>query len=223
MGEHGSVFMDVFYKRIHSDGDKPFFLQPTTLGYFSLDKFRTFCNDSSALVRFRVLENSFFPIDLNVRVEPGCNKKYKHFYSDYMEHLLRYMSANVGRFFVPNREGPGLQAIPTVVCSMELLQTLMCTPYNLKDNWRILVNRYRHTTYMCLENPGEPSDIASLQKRNNMETVLAHVLYKGGENHSESQPEALSQLCNVFFANISDSITALYEAPMGAACLYSGE
>ncbi|KAH8344851.1 hypothetical protein KR067_009202 [Drosophila pandora] len=133
------------------------------------------------------------------------------------------MAANMGRFFVPNLYGPGIQAIPTVVCSMELLQTLMCTPYNLKENWKILVNRYRNTTYMCLENPGEPFDIVTLQKRNNMVTVLEHVLYKGGEKHSESQPEALSQFVNVFFANISESITAVYEAPMGAACLYSAD
>lgn len=191
-------------------------LEPRALGFFSLNKYRAFRNDASQLGLIKVPRPHGFPLNMNVTIDPGFSKELKHFYGDYLDHLLRYMVASPMRFFAVNAAGPGILARVTIVCQMELLQEVMCTPYNCTENWRVVAHRYRNTSYMCLE---EPAGVAnpSQQQSNNFEAVLKQIMFHGGQEYLPNWLEGMSEYKNVFFGSLDDDVSILYDATMGGA------
>lgn len=63
-----------------------------------------------------------------------------------LDHLLRGILAHKERFSV---EGEELVSLNTdVVCFRGLLTTILCTPYERKERWELLVCRWRGTAYI---------------------------------------------------------------------------
>ncbi|KAH8416225.1 hypothetical protein KR222_011643, partial [Zaprionus bogoriensis] len=56
---------------------------------------------------------------------------------------------NMFYFLACSQERLQLLADIDIVCSREVLQLLMCSPYDYKLNWAIAVSKYRNTIFMC--------------------------------------------------------------------------
>lgn len=120
----------------------PNFKLPKIIGYFSLDKDRNFVPNASNLKYIRMPNNKRIQYDLNLGYEnvqhkpDGLNEK--------INHLLRFIVQNKKKLLnevrVLNFD---------VVCFRGLLRLLLCTPYEDKENWSILVTRYKGVLYLC--------------------------------------------------------------------------
>lgn len=59
----------------------------------------------------------------------------------YLDNMFYFLASSQERF--------QLQADVDIVCTRDVLQVLMCSPYDYKRNWIIAVSKYRNTIYMC--------------------------------------------------------------------------
>ncbi|KAH8273410.1 hypothetical protein KR026_003781, partial [Drosophila bipectinata] len=191
-------------------------LERSALGFFSVDRNHKFHNDESQLRIIKMPGPMSFPLNVALRVDPQYLKLFKHFYGDYLDPLLQYMIANPTGFFAANPYGPGLLAKVPLITQMEVIQELMCTPYNRTENWRIVGSRYRNTSYMCIEVPGGPIN-PNQQRTNNFEAVLKLLMHHGGELFLPNRLQCTAQYKNVFLGELDEELSILYDAPMGGA------
>ncbi|XP_017108917.1 protein cutoff-like [Drosophila bipectinata] len=191
-------------------------LSPSAMGFFSVDRDHDFYNDASQLGLIKMPEAQKYPLDMNKEMHPKYSKKYKHIYEDYLDPLLQYMIANPTRFFAAKEDGQGVLETIKMVTQGELLQELMCTPYNHTENWRIVATRYKNTSYMCLDVP-DGADNAKQRRLNNHEGVLKRIIHNGGEEPLLKFWENYSQYKNVFLGKLDEDVSILYDAPMGGA------
>ncbi|KAH8401802.1 hypothetical protein KR009_007923 [Drosophila setifemur] len=188
-----------------------------SIGYFSLTKERFYCSDSSQLKFIQMPGPQAFPLNLNATEDTQNGKRLTYFYDDYLDHILDYIFHHEDTFFQRNSDA-GNDVNADVVCQMQVLQTIMCTPYNGSMNWRILASKYKNTIYLCLENPGEESTRDEEQQANDtMETVLKQLVYSDYLNSkSNTHPKGSSEFLYVFRAKLAD-LTIIYSSPMGGA------
>lgn len=59
----------------------------------------------------------------------------------YLDNMFYFLASSQERF--------QLQADIDIVCTRDVLQVLMCSPYDYKHNWTIVASKYRNTIYMC--------------------------------------------------------------------------
>ncbi|EDW01517.1 GH21477 [Drosophila grimshawi] len=110
-----------------------------------------------------------------------------------------------------------------IVCTRQVLQLMMCTPYENTDNWTIAVSKYRNTIYMCqVQNSegGSSSHFDCKRLRQEITTAYMKVLRqhclvaRDGSTAKTGQPNNLSgQYYSVFTTDIC-GINILYDAPV---------
>lgn len=59
----------------------------------------------------------------------------------YLDNMFYFLASSQERFL--------LQAEIDIVCTRDVLQVLMCSPYDYNRNWIIAVSKFRNTIYMC--------------------------------------------------------------------------
>ncbi|KAH8252333.1 hypothetical protein KR038_006906 [Drosophila bunnanda] len=152
------------------------------LGYFSVTPDRFYCGNASELRLLHYPKPEAFPLNLSKPLESRYRRKFNHFYDEYLDNVLWGICDNRSRLLLPfGYDGShGWRVNAPIVCQMQLLQTLMCTPFRLNESWHILAINYRDTLYLCLENPGEQPWTEEERQKSAMETMLKHRVYKGG-------------------------------------------
>lgn len=72
---------------------------------------------------------------------------------NYLDNMFYFLASSQERF--------QLQADIDIVCTRDVLQVLMCSPYDYTHNWTIVVSKYRNTIYMCQIHSTESSAASS--------------------------------------------------------------
>ena len=86
--------------------------------------------------------------DLREGVETAI-KKDKTAKNEKLDKLLEWILMNKPAFTV-NEQEPHLNTLSTdFVCFRGLLTTLMCTPYERREDWEFIAIKYKETIYLC--------------------------------------------------------------------------
>jgi len=216
-----SVFPISSYSEDH-DNPFPFFRQPNIVGHFSLNGNREFIKDLSGLQYFynRNLETARgVRLDLDKNLEKVI-KPLPIKDEEKLNNLLNGVLAYKSRFAV-NGE---LKTLHTdIVCFRGLLTTIMCTPYERKDDWMLEVVRWKGTLYlMQVETPRRR---AEKQKETDRQKQMSSWGYKfeqymtssapGVDPDTESPVDENEEFCCLFRTRIDD-ISLVYGAEMDA-------
>ena len=89
-----------------------------------------------------------FTFDLREGVESAI-KKDKSAKSEKLDKLLEWILINKAAFAV-NEQEPNISTLSTdFVCFRGLLTTIMCTPYERREDWEFVALKYKETIYLC--------------------------------------------------------------------------
>ena len=89
-----------------------------------------------------------FTFDLREGVESAI-KKDKSTKSEKLDKLLEWILMNKAAFAV-NEQEPNISTLSTdFVCFRGLLTTIMCTPYERREDWEFVALKYKETIYLC--------------------------------------------------------------------------
>ncbi|XP_020800292.1 protein cutoff-like [Drosophila serrata] len=189
------------------------------LGYFSLTPERFYRGNASQLRMLQYPKPEAFPLDISQPLESPYRRSFNHFYDEYLDNVLWGISDYRRQLLFPmGYEGRnGWRVNAQIVCQIQLLQTLMCTPFRLNESWLILAINYRDTLYLCLENQGEKPWTQEQRKKSAMETMLKHRVYKAyNKNHDNAPPEECSEFNYILRCQLND-LSVLYSAPLSGA------
>ncbi|XP_017018829.1 protein cutoff-like [Drosophila kikkawai] len=195
------------------------------LAYFSVSPERFYQGNASQLRSLYYPKPKAFPLYLSAPLKCSYRKTSNHFYDEYLDNLLYGICDNSFELLCPfgNKGSHGWRVRAPLVCQLELLQTLMCTPFRPNENWLILAINYRDTVYLCLENPDEQPWTEDRMRRSAMETMLKHQVYKAfNETQAEGSPEECSEFNYILNCRLND-LSVIYSAPINGAVFESSE
>jgi len=136
--------MDISVHPGDHDGPFPNFRQPMILGHFSLNGDREFIKDMSGLQYLYARGDARVKLDLDHNLNLA-RKSIPEKEGEKINNLLRGVLSYKKKFTVGER----LDNLNTdVVCFRGLLTTIMCTPYEKRDDWIMEVVRWRGTLYL---------------------------------------------------------------------------
>ncbi|XP_067631256.1 decapping and exoribonuclease protein Rai1 [Eurosta solidaginis] len=129
----------------------PPFEKPRPLGYFSVvgGILREYEPSASQLRYYKPPPAKKFPLDLNEGMEKVIRKP-ESAHDEGLEHLFKFIFDNIERLTKSSSVGDLSQRCLNAefVCWRGLLRLLMCTPYEMRDDWSIVVTHFNGTFYM---------------------------------------------------------------------------
>ena len=111
------------------------------IGQFSVDTNREFRNDLSQLSYLKLPESPNVNWDLSegygtAKPKPQGDLK--------LDHILKFILANLEKLKKQPDSSPDCQFLkPNIVCFRGLLRAIMCTPYEKRNDWCMLVSRFK--------------------------------------------------------------------------------
>ena len=89
-----------------------------------------------------------FTFDLREGVESAI-KKDKTTKNEKLDKLLEWILMNKAAFAVNDQETNISTLTTDFVCFRGLLTTIMCTPYERREDWEFVALKYKETIYLC--------------------------------------------------------------------------
>ena len=86
--------------------------------------------------------------DLSEGIESAVRKE-KSARNEKLDKLLEWILMNKTTFSVNGEESPLHTLSTNFVCFRGLLTTLMCTPYEKREDWEFVALKYKETIYLC--------------------------------------------------------------------------
>lgn len=140
----------------------PPFEKPRPIGYFSIvgGILREYEPNAQQLRYYRPSPSQKYPLDLNEGLSLAI-KKPETVQEEGLDHLLKFIFDNRERLTrslsaCDNRK----RLIAEFVCWRGLLRLLMCTPYEYRSDWSIVVTRFNGTFFLWKRD----TDIDKLQR-----------------------------------------------------------
>ena len=101
------------------------------------------------LGKFNIFQTFYrLTFDLREGVESAI-KKDKNTKNEKLDKLLEWILLNKAAFAV-NEEETNISTLTTdFVCFRGLLTTIMCTPYERREDWEFVALKYKETIYLC--------------------------------------------------------------------------
>lgn len=136
----------------------PSISQPKIVGSFSLNSVRQYLPDKRNCKYVYKNYRNHRPFDLNAGIEQVVRKP-ESCANEKITHLLEFIVRNKQQLKGQNSRTNGSDGTDSsanilsadFVCFRGLLRTVMCTPYEFRDGWIILVTKYKGTIYLCAE------------------------------------------------------------------------
>ncbi|ESO08100.1 hypothetical protein HELRODRAFT_169832 [Helobdella robusta] len=126
----------------------PRFRYPTEVGFFSLDSESNFRDDNSSLTYLygKRLKNKKLNLDLKVGYDTFVGKKENDIQG--LGDIFKWISLHPP-FNTLTKKGEKLKSLQTdFICWRGLLRKFLCTPYELNENWLIIVRKFKGTHYL---------------------------------------------------------------------------
>uniref|UniRef100_A0A6M2DXJ8 Decapping nuclease n=1 Tax=Xenopsylla cheopis TaxID=163159 RepID=A0A6M2DXJ8_XENCH len=126
----------------------PNFSRPSLAGYFSVDKDRNVVHNLSQL---RFLHTPLITRNIGFNLNQGINTALSKDNStdEKIDHLLKFFIHNPELLYDYNEKTRLKVPNVDIVCFRGLLTTLMCTPFESRDDWNILAHNWNDTVYLC--------------------------------------------------------------------------
>ena len=88
-------------------------------------------------------------LDLNEGIESAIRQE-RTTKNERLDKMLEWILMNKAPFVVDDDQSSPLQTLSTdFVCFRGLLTTLMCTPYEKREDWEFVALKYKETIYLC--------------------------------------------------------------------------
>ncbi|XP_033152970.1 protein cutoff [Drosophila mauritiana] len=203
----------------HSWVDKPKMVFPTitkpiSIGCFVWSTNGQFEPNSQKVPCVVVPPTIKFPISLRYEDSPPkLEKKPKIF----LDNMLQFIESSSHMYvMVGNNQQAQLNA--NIVCTSEVLELMMCAPYEKKTGWSLGVTRYRNTMYICridLERPDpfNEDNLKRVMQELWLRKLRTHCVFENGiEMHHQSSEEHL-RFHGVFSFNLN-GVRVLFDSPV---------
>lgn len=137
------------YRNFDRNGPLRRIAKPDIIGYFSVDRNRQFIPDFSNC-KYLKLPPSNEPIqfDLNKGYEVVEHKP-DSVNEEKLNHILNYILLNLKKLMAEMRNEKYKFLKPDIICFRGKLRMLMCTPYEFRDGWSLLVTKFKGNIYIC--------------------------------------------------------------------------
>lgn len=172
------------------DRDFPTFRKPAILGDFSLDSERGFHHDRRQMMYLH-RRDARDTMDLNHGIEHVVRKNEEVTKKEELDNLLHWILNNRDKFLATGQET--LTSLnSSVVCYRGLLTTMMCTPYDWREDWQIKIIKWRGTMYICQVETDQRR--AQRLKRTPRQKTMSSWGYKFEQYMTTSDPADLPNL-----------------------------
>jgi len=88
-------------------------------------------------------------LDLNKGIHKVIRKNEEETKCERLDNVLRWILLNKSKFLVKGSDEKLSSLHSDVVCYRGLLTTIMCSPYESREGWELLVVKWRGTMYLC--------------------------------------------------------------------------
>lgn len=133
----------------------PTITKPVSNGWFAWSPIGQFEPNSQKVPYVVVPPSIKFPISLRYKDSPPKLEKKPNIFLD---NMLQYIESS-SYMYVMVRNNQQAQLNANIVCTSEVLELMMCAPYEKKTGWSLGVTRYRNTMYICRIDVEQPDPI----------------------------------------------------------------
>eukprot|EP00099_Drosophila_melanogaster_P019416 NP_610709.1 cutoff [Drosophila melanogaster] len=207
--------------RAHSWAEKdnlvfPTITKPVSNGWFAWSPIGQFEPNSQKVPYVVVPPSIKFPISLRYKDSPPKLEKKPNIFLD---NMLQYIESS-SYMYVMVRNNQQAQLNANIVCTSEVLELMMCAPYEKKTGWSLGVTRYRNTMYICridVEQP-DPIDQDNLKRAMQefwLRNLRTHCVFENGikmHQHNQSSEEHL-RFHGVFSFDLNGN-RVLFDSPV---------
>ncbi|XP_068145952.1 protein cutoff [Drosophila tropicalis] len=187
--------------------------KPNLCGGFRLspEGFFEFERDNNHLVfrQIRLPPPTRFPFSLSLNSTGNLHRKLKSNSGKICDMLL-FIEHSKDNWLKLNATSDRVEVNADVVCSREILQLLMCTPYESKNNWTFAVTRYRNTIYISHV---KSTKVGSFDKDQMILDMQASWLKELEKHCTTGPPEGQGECHGVFVMDIS-GLKVVFNAPL---------
>ncbi|EDW90872.1 protein cutoff [Drosophila yakuba] len=156
-----------------------------------------------------------FPI--SVRHEEPSQKQEK-MPQLFLDNILQYIESSSFSYL---KVGDNLRAELNVqiVCTSEVLELMMCAPYEKKTGWSLGVTRYRNTMYICRINSEKPDPfdedyLRRIMQESWLRKLRSHCVFENGVEMQEQNQSSENFRFNVAFSFVLNGNRVLFDSPV---------
>ncbi|XP_022222704.1 protein cutoff [Drosophila obscura] len=195
----------------------PIFSKPLAHGGFSLSPDGKFEKNSNRLRYLVVPQMGKIQLHLGDS-EAKCPRKF-NLLQPSLDNILLFMECN-GTNFLNAKDRLNTQVDYDIVCSSEVLELILRTPYEMEESWTLAVSKYRNTIYISPVVLTEPKTSPMKEmKAEWIEKLRRHFLSEN--EHTLPEPrdprEPTGQYNGVFSFSINGK-RFIFDAPVLAEC-----
>ncbi|EDW00133.1 decapping nuclease DXO homolog [Drosophila grimshawi] len=127
------------------DGEFPHFSRPDPIGFYSVDEAGEFQDNASNLTYLRLPHISSLPLDLNAGIEKVQRKRIDSDYRDIFQ-LCQYIYNHQELL---RKSSTGCLVLSADFVTLRgILRQIMCTPYEINGDYRLMATRLNGTIYI---------------------------------------------------------------------------